>query len=91
TAGEPLSLRLYPNPATNALTLHIRSSKPQAGALFLYDMQGRLLQILKINVPLAAGNNIIHAAIDRHNIPAGIYFVKIQMGNTLRTCKVTLR
>lgn len=91
TAGEPLSLRLYPNPATNALTLQVRSSKPQAGAVFLYDLQGRLLQVLKSDVPLAAGNNIIHSAIDRHNVPAGLYFVKVQLGNTMHTYKVTLR
>ena len=91
TAGEPLSLRLYPNPATNALTLQVRSSKPQAGAVFLYDLQGRLLQVLKSDVPLAVGNNIIHAAIDRRNVPAGLYFVKVQMGSTMRTYKVTIR
>jgi len=91
SAVQGITARLYPNPATDALTITIKSNLPQTGAVFLYDLQGRMVQVLKNGLRLSAGDNIIRAGIDRSRIPAGMYFVKIQLGNGLRTYKVTLR
>ncbi|MBS1564572.1 MAG: DNRLRE domain-containing protein, partial [Bacteroidetes bacterium] len=90
--GAPmLAAQLYPNPATDALTINVRTSLPQTGAVYLYDIGGRMVQVLKTGLRLLPGSNIIHAPIDRTHVPPGIYFVKIQMANGLRTYKVTLK
>ena len=91
SASQAVTARLYPNPATDMLTITIKTGLPQTGAVYLYDLQGRLVQVLKNGLRLWAGENIIRTGIDRSRIPAGMYFVKIQLGNGLRTYKVTLR
>jgi hypothetical protein len=90
-ASQGITARLYPNPATDALTITIKSNLPQTGAVYLYDLQGRLLQVLKTGLRLSAGDNIIRTGIDRSKVPTGMYFVKIQLGNGLKTYKLTLR
>jgi len=87
----PVLATLYPNPVKDALTLHIQSNKAETGAVYLYDMQGRLLQVLKRRVQYAVGDNTIHMSIDRSRIHAGIHLVRVKMGNKVRTYKVMIQ
>jgi hypothetical protein len=89
--ASAIEVSLYPNPATDALNIRLQSGQTQAGAIYLYDMQGRLLQVLQQHVQYGKGVNSIHVPVNRTNIHAGIYLVKIQAGTGSYTYKVILK
>ena len=86
-----VQVMLYPNPATDALNIRVQSNQAQAGAICLYDIQGRLLQTLQQHVQYSKGTNSLHVPVDRTHIRPGIYLVKIQAGAGSYTYKVILK
>jgi hypothetical protein len=61
TENEPLNVTLYPNPATNQISL---SGIPENTPFYIYDLQGRLM---------LRGNAESHQLIDISNLSTGTY------------------
>ena len=72
-AESPITLSVFPNPATNNFVLQIPGYSHQKLTYQLFDMQGRLLE----------SNSIIgiQTIIYTHNIPSSTYFLNIIQGN----------
>ncbi|WP_178984683.1 DUF7619 domain-containing protein [Winogradskyella helgolandensis] len=64
-------IKLYPNPAEN--TLHI-SSPIAVKSVYIYDINGRVLQSIKYD------DNILEKTIDIKELSKGVYFVKLISG-----------
>jgi hypothetical protein len=83
-----VDVKLYPNPTTGPLLAWIFTSNAQAGDIKLYDMYGSLKQTLKSSVHYYAGVNVIAMEINRTQVQRGNYFVKIKVGDTIKTFKI---
>jgi len=75
---KEVKLNIYPNPATS--NLQINAEKPIRAAM-LIDMQGRVVQKLE-------GLRQFDLNIQRQNLPAGIYGLRIQFDEGIITDKV---
>jgi predicted outer membrane repeat protein len=83
TSRHPLSaegkgISLYPNPTTGRFTLH--HSESQTGVLYLYDLTGRVIH--------TQGLTDQHTELNIENYPAGIYTLKVQLGNGVQVTKI---
>ena len=72
-------LRIYPNPANETITI-LPEKNQRVNAVKLNDMLGR--PVLEKTYSHWNGNKI---TIDIKDIPAGIYFIVIQLNNTYKT------
>ena len=68
--NQPLSLTIYPNPATNNLSISLPNSLPNA-VLTILDRLGRTLYSQKLS------SLDTHLNIDVSNLTNGVYFVRI--------------
>lgn len=72
---EPLpEVELFPNPASSGFTIRLPQALEQRGRLVLFDMHGRRLQQL----PLPQGT--YEHWVDSRSLPAGIYWIQLQLG-----------
>jgi len=83
----------YPNPFNSGTTINI--NLPEAGRLSvkLYNLQGKLVQVLAQESQMAAGHHhLIWNGTSLSGQPAssGIYFCTVQFGDQRRTVKFTL-
>jgi hypothetical protein len=72
----PMTVR--PNPMGRACTVEFASTDPARGKLVVYDMQGRIVRLLR---PSPAGTNVARATWDGADqrgvrAEAGVYFVR---------------
>lgn len=65
-------LRLFPNPATDYMTLEWLGEAPRNASLFIFDPLGRLMRT--ISVP--DGTSQLRFPVD--DLPSGIYFLRVQ-------------
>lgn len=70
---------IYPNPVRNRLTVVQKTSKGGECKLLLYDATGKLVKQSVHTV--AAGTN--YFAVSVENLPAGIYRLRLQQGETI--------
>ena len=80
-----LTCRAYPNPTTNFLTLEIEGEMPELFSASLYDLNGKLLQSLKVTGP--------ETTIPMETYAPATYFLKIEAktnssSNNLKTFKI---
>lgn len=83
-----LTCRAYPNPTTNFLTLEIVGEMPELFSASLYDLNGKLLQSLKVTGP--------ETTIPMETYAPATYFLKIEAktnstSNNLKTFKIIER
>jgi hypothetical protein len=71
-AGTGL-LKLYPNPANEAVTVEMRSELQGSGQILVQDLQGRT--ILTRNIHFTKGTN--RFGVDLTNLDDGIYLIRI--------------
>lgn len=71
------NIKLFPNPVSDFVKLQIHSNQTETGQLTILSSIGK--QITQQNINLAVGMN--SKKIDIADIPAGIYFMKILIGN----------
>ena len=62
---------LFPNPASNTLTVHFTGAIPEDGAVSISDVYGKLLQM----EPLQPGEQTHQLSLSA--LPAGMYFVRV--------------
>jgi hypothetical protein len=68
-------ISIYPNPATDRLTLDINADEATRGNLLIMDVSGKLVYSQYLNLP--AGNTILPVRLA--NISAGSYILKMQL------------
>jgi hypothetical protein len=77
----------YPNPFNPSVTLRFNIEAHGYTSLYIYDITGRLVEIL-VDRKLESGK---HEVIwDAGNLPSGIYFVQLKSGEKTITQKLTL-
>lgn len=81
-APADLGLEVYPNPATDQISVH--SNQHALQRLRLYDMQGRLLH------DAAPSNTHFHTLYIDH-LPAGCYFLEVHANDGILRRKVVLQ
>jgi PKD repeat protein len=78
------SLSVYPNPATNAVSLNVNSSKAYSDCqLSINNMLGQ--NVYAKSIDLASGSNTVN--MDITNLTAGVYFISLQNGKDVVTTK----
>ncbi len=79
--SNPKFLNIYPNPATDFITLNIPGHKAQK--IEIYDSYGQL--VIKKSI-----NNISNFSINTTQLIEGIYFIKIFADNNILSSKFTI-
>jgi glycosidase len=78
--NQPLHLSLYPNPAKTQLHIVIENDRYLANAdIYFYDMIGKKVKEIK-DLQLNSGFN--HLTTNIQTMKPGIYFVRVNSGNT---------
>ena len=78
------TLSLYPNPATQNITLKYTATIPSVYNCTITDITGRIVQNSQIQA--VAGINI--SQVDMQSLSAGMYIVSLQNGNEVFRAKV---
>jgi hypothetical protein len=79
------NISLYPNPASNGFKIDYTLNKSEKITINVLDTQGRLIDALSVNGAL--GNNVIQ--MDQ-KYPAGIYLIKMTIGNENHFKKISI-
>lgn len=74
------SLKIYPNPAKNSLTINLRLPAVNQAKLSLHDMLGNEVEVLADNV-----SGAFERTFDINSVRSGIYFVRINYNNGQNT------
>ncbi len=69
---------IYPNPASNQLTIHTPSSFSASATVSIINVLGEVVRTLPMSLLEREGED---AAIDIHNLPAGMYFLQMKSEN----------
>lgn len=78
---DPVSwaMKIFPNPATDQISILVRTGIDGYGNLHITDMYGQL--VASLNVPLSTGDNLIHLNLDDLGMDAGQYMVVLRSGS----------
>ncbi|RLD52426.1 MAG: hypothetical protein DRI97_14500 [Bacteroidetes bacterium] len=76
---------VYPNPFKDFFEMKFNASESGTARLAVVDMTGRI--ILDKNYTIVPGNNIVRFN-ELGNIPSGIYFLRLESGNSVLTSKL---
>ncbi|MES2514446.1 MAG: T9SS type A sorting domain-containing protein [Bacteroidota bacterium] len=77
---------LYPNPASNDLSIAINSKENSKGNLSVLDITGKVLSAQDIS--LETGKNIVSK--NTSELPSGIYFVQVKCNDSFITKKLVI-
>lgn len=77
-------VQLYPNPAKESVQLVITGAENTTAHITITDMQGKVMSTTAMQ--LGIGKNTQH--LDISALPAGMYMVQVQAGNTRRMLKL---
>lgn len=87
TKVEPGNITVYPNPASNQVFVTLKNIVNDQVSIALYNSLGQRLQFIPETE--MTGKSI--AALNVSNYAAGVYFLKIKVGNAISTKKVVVR
>ncbi len=79
--------RIYPNPTSTNTTLSFTIEDQETVALDVYDITGKIVMQTAKTQYSAGSHNL---TIDTEKIEAGIYFIKIQIGNNVASQKISV-
>lgn len=77
-------VQLYPNPAKESVQLVITGAENTSANIIITDMQGKAVSTSTMQ--LGIGKNTLQ--IDISTLPAGMYMVQVQAGNSRKTLKL---
>ena len=77
----------YPNPFNATTHIFFSLPEPQPASLTIYDLLGRKIITLADDYLRAGGHNI---AFDASDLASGIYFYRLQAGETIETKRMVL-
>ena len=69
------TLKIFPNPAKNLITINMRLPSVSSAKISLHDMLGNEVELLADNA-----SGIFEKTFDIHSIRTGIYFIRINYG-----------
>ena len=78
---------IWPNPADNVLNYQLNSANSNKTFITLVDVHGRSVY----NNSFSANNQLISGSINTEALSQGIYFLRINQGNTSTTKKVIIK
>jgi hypothetical protein len=78
-----LGLNVYPNPNSGAFTLELSTDKDIDGNLMIFTIDGRV-----VYNDVISGNGILTKAIDITELANGIYYLKLETKDVVKTYKV---
>jgi len=81
------ALQIFPNPSNGMMNLNFSSAYDGNFTMDIFSSSGQMTKEEKIHA--VAGNNIF--SLDLSTCAAGIYFVKISDGRTMRTAKMIVQ
>ena len=81
------SVQNYPNPFNSSTIISFSLRKPQRVLVKVYDLLGREIRIL-VDDYRPAG--IHHVTFDASSLPSGIYFYRLQAGESIETRRTVL-
>ncbi len=85
TNSSAADISIFPNPFTHELHLAFQSAEPGTAIVVVYDLNGRSVKTLSIEV-LKGDNNLPVSALS--SLDAGIYFLRLNINNDLRLIKL---
>lgn len=77
------SFSIYPNPATDAITIDLSSFNSHIARITIYDITGKQIELLE--------TTSAKTAINTEDFKAGIYFISVSINNTLFTRKLIIQ
>ncbi|MEO8568514.1 MAG: T9SS type A sorting domain-containing protein [Ginsengibacter sp.] len=80
-------ISIVPNPVRDKMQLNITSLTDNKMQLFIYDIEGRLIKTLRTNI--SKGNSSLGIS-DFKEWPAGVYSLKVLLGDNLFTEKLVI-
>ena len=87
----PFSLEQnYPNPFRESTYLSFKIRRPSIVSLSVYDMFGRRVAVVIDNQTKDAGKYIEQFNASDYNIPSGVYYFTLQIGNIVEKQKMIL-
>ncbi len=78
----------YPSPVSGTATVNFTMGQEGRVSIAVYDVAGRRVASLLDASSYAAGPSSVQ--FDAHNIPSGVYFVKMQTASTTLSKKITV-
>lgn len=87
TKVEPDNIAVYPNPASNQVFVNLKNIGNDQVSIALFNSLGQRLQV--ISEAEMAGKT--RTALNVSNYAAGVYFLKINVGNSTSTKKVVVQ
>jgi hypothetical protein len=78
---------IYPNPASSGLNIDFTVSSNEKTEISLFDLNGRLLQIL-VNEQLPAGEHSKYISLGSLNLNAGMYLITMKSESNYKTKKL---
>jgi hypothetical protein len=82
-SSEDLGINVYPNPSSGVFTVELNTNSDVDGILTITSIDGKLV----FNDTIS-GNGIISKSINIGNLAEGIYYLKVETKNAVRTYKV---
>ena len=84
--AEVITHQVYPNPAHDYIVIDLQSEKAGAVNIALSNLDGK--EIYSKHVRIHEGRNV--ESIQTHHLTPGVYLVKVQDGNSLKSHKVII-
>jgi hypothetical protein len=79
-------IKVFPNPASNKVTIQYNLVSNSNVQIDLYDIFGKSIKTI---LPLTLQNNIEHSyTVPLDDISSGMYFIKLKINNTISTVKL---
>jgi len=82
-----VTLKIFANPVNQELNLYLKSSKNTEMTIALNDVTGRQVKLLASGNQISGEHNLKYNVAD---LPKGIYFVKVTLGNDELVRKIIL-
>jgi ligand-binding sensor domain-containing protein len=79
---------VFPNPIVEQATIEFTLNNSQNVALGIYDINGRLLKTIIPNENRPAGKATVN--FSKGELASGIYFIKLELANSIHTIKVLM-
>jgi len=87
----PFSLEQnYPNPFRESTYISYKIRRPSTVTLSVYDMYGRRVAVMINNKNKETGKYIEQFTTTDYNIPSGVYYFTLQIGNLVEKQKMIL-
>ena len=86
--AETLKFEVLPNPASDRTVIQYSSDRTQSAFIQVYDMFGK---VVRKTTRETIGQGMGAAQINTSDLPNGMYFVRLNLGNSFATRKLTVQ